>query len=69
MVDSHRLKPLLALSLVVMMLGMSASIGITEDSVPNEESELPQVIEPRATHGGLNIPAKTAASLYTATTL
>jgi hypothetical protein len=60
MIDSHRLKPLLALSLVVMMLGMSASIGITEDSVPNEESELPQVIEPRSTHGGLNIPGSTA---------
>ena len=48
MIDSHRLKPLLALSLVVMMLGMSASIGIPEDSPPNEESELPQNIQEMA---------------------
>ena len=69
MIDSHRLKPLLALSLVVMMLGMSASIGIPEDSPPNEESELPQVIEPRSTHGGLNIPGSTAGSVYSASTV
>ena len=65
MIDSPRLKPLLALSLVVMMLGMSASFGIAEDSPSNEESQLTQVIEPRSTHGGLNIPG----SVYSASTV
>ena len=69
MIDSPRLKPLLALSLVVMMLGMSASFGIAEDSPSNEESQLTQVIEPRSTHGGLNIPGSTAGSVYSASTV
>lgn len=65
MEDSRRLKHLLALSLVVMMLGMTASLSIKSDY----SQSLAEIDAPKESHLNRNYPGSTAGSIYSISTI
>ncbi len=69
MIATQRSQCLLAFSLVVLMLGMSASFGISDNYPPDEDLELPAEDEPRASHLSRNIRGSTSGSIYSHSTI